>query len=277
MKVGIVGLGLMGGSMGLALKKTHRFERILGYDTNPIHLQQALSLGLVDECVSIQEIFKCDVIFLAVPVDGIVKILSEIDAECVNPNTTIIDLGGTKSQINHSISPVLRPLFVGAHPMCGTEFFGPKAAFDTLYCDNIVILTDLDQSGAYQAELAKDLFIAIGMKIIKMDSVSHDKHIALISHMPHIISYALANAVLAQEDPQMILALVGGGFRSMSRLSKSSPTMWKDIFKQNKDNVLCSIAYFQDKLNEAKEFIEGEDWESLEAFMAQANTLQKFL
>lgn len=277
MKVGIVGLGLMGGSMGLALKKTQRFERILGYDINPIHLQQALSLGLVDECVSLQEIFKCDVIFLAVPVDGIVKILSEIDAECVNPNTTIIDLGGTKSQINHSISPALRSLFVGAHPMCGTEFFGPKAAFDTLYHDSIVILTDLEQSGAYQAELAKDLFIAIGMKIVKMDSISHDKHIALISHMPHIISYALANAVLAQEDPQTILALVGGGFRSMSRLSKSSPAMWKDIFKQNKENVLHSIAYFQDKLTEAKDFIEGEDWEGLEAFMAQANTLQKFL
>lgn len=276
-QVGIVGLGLMGGSMGLALKKAHCFERILGYDENPLHAQQALALGLVDECVEFSEIAQCEVIFLAVPVEGILNLISKLAEFTFHPHITIIDMGGTKAEILRCIPQRLRSLFVGSHPMCGTEFFGPKAAFDSLYKEGIVILSDLDKSGVYQAEVAKSIFVRIGMKIFKMDSQEHDKHLALISHMPHIVSYALANAVLSQEDPQTILALVGGGFRSMSRLSKSSPLMWKDIFKQNKNNVLNAMMHFQCKFEEARGYIEREDWDGLEEFMAQANTLQKFL
>ncbi len=282
MKIGIIGLGLIGGSMGLALKNVESIQerhisRILGYDNNPLHAQQALNLGLVDECVELNEIWQCDVIFLSVPVDGIVEIISNLQPKDIAENTTIIDVGGAKVQILASIPKWLRQNFVGAHPMCGTEFFGPKAAFSELYKNGIVILTDVEQSGVYQVEVAKDIFIGIGMKILKMSSVEHDKHIALISHMPHIISYALANATLAQEDPQTILALVGGGFRSMSRISKSSPLMWKDVFKHNKHNVLQAMAYFQEKFDEARNLLENDDWEGLEAFMAHANTLHKFL
>lgn len=276
-KVGIIGLGLMGGSMGLALKKAQCFERILGYDQSPLHSQQALNLGLVDECVELAEIVQCEVIFLAVPVDGIIEMLRKLEGLRIQSHTTIIDMGGTKVEILRQIPASLRSLFVGSHPMCGTEFFGPKAAFETLYENNIVILTDLDKSGRHQAEVAKRIFVCIGMKILKMNANEHDKHIALISHMPHIVSYALANAVLSQEDPQTILALVGGGFRSMSRISKSSPLMWKDIFKQNKTNVLDSIKLFQSKLDEARICIECDDWDGLEDFMAEANNLQKFL
>lgn len=277
MRVGIIGLGLMGGSMGLALKKTKAFQSILGYDCSPMHTQLALSLGLVDECVSFEEIQKCEVIFLAIPVDGIVELIKRFDKSNFNKNTTIIDLGGAKCEILDSIPNDMRSYFVGAHPMCGTEFFGPKAAFESLYDNNIVILTDIESSGKIQAQTARDIFISINMKILKMDSISHDKHIALISHMPHIISYALANAVLSQEDPQTILALVGGGFRSMSRISKSSPLMWKDVFKQNKKNVLDAIKHFQNELDMAVNLMENEDWNGLEQFMARANTLQKFL
>lgn len=282
MKIGIIGLGLMGGSMGLALKKVGQIHntpiaRIIGYDSSALHSQQALSLGLVDECVELKEIWQCDVIFLCVPVDGIIALLGTITPEQIREHTTLIDVGGAKRQILASIPSWLRPHFVGAHPMCGTEFFGPRAAFGELYENAIVILTDLELSGAYQAELARDIFIAIGMKILKMDSISHDKHIALISHMPHILSYALANATLAQEDPETILALVGGGFRSMSRISKSSPQMWKDVFKQNKHNVLEAMAHFQAAFDKARIMLENDDFKGLESFMANANTLQKFL
>lgn len=282
MKIGIIGLGLMGGSMGLALKKVGQIQnkhitRIIGYDKNPLHSQQALNLGLVDECVELKEIWQCDVVFLCVPVDGIISLMAELKEGELNPKTTLIDVGGAKVKILQSLPQWLRIHFVGAHPMCGTEFFGPKAAFGELYENAIVILTDLEQSGAYQAELAKDIFIALGMKILKMDSKSHDKHIALISHMPHIISYALANATLAQENPQTILALVGGGFRSMSRISKSSPLMWKDVFKQNKHNVLEAMAHFQAEFDKARVLLENDDFDGLESFMANANTLQKFL
>ncbi|WP_394996927.1 prephenate dehydrogenase [uncultured Helicobacter sp.] len=276
LNAGIIGLGLIGGSMGLALRELGRFGCIAGFDSNPLHSQQALSLGLVDECISLEELIsQGDVLFLATPVESIIALLPRLKA--IKPSATIIDLGGTKEQIIAHIPDSIRKNFIAAHPMAGTEFYGPKAALPHLFKDSIVILTNLEESGEAQIQMAREIFLGIGMKIIKMDAHAHDRHIALISHMPHIISYALANAVLGQEDPQTILALIGGGFRSMSRLSKSSPKMWNDIFKQNTQNVLDSITSFQEELQKAKDMLESRDWEGLEAFMAQANKLQEFM
>lgn len=276
LNAGIIGLGLIGGSMGLALRELGRFGCIAGFDSNPLHSQQALSLGLVDECISLEELIsQGDVLFLATPVESIIALLPRLKA--IKPSATIIDLGGTKEQIIAHIPDSIRKNFIAAHPMTGTEFYGPKAALPHLFKDSIVILTNLEESGEAQIQMAREIFLGIGMKIIKMDAHAHDRHIALISHMPHIISYALANAVLGQEDPQTILALIGGGFRSMSRLSKSSPKMWNDIFKQNTQNVLDSITSFQEELQKAKDMLESRDWEGLEAFMAQANKLQEFM
>lgn len=276
LNAGIIGLGLIGGSMGLALREIGKFGCIAGFDSNPLHSQQALSLGLVDECISLEELIsEGDVLFLATPVESIIALLPRLKA--IKPSATIIDLGGTKEQIIAHIPDSIRKNFIAAHPMAGTEFYGPKAALPHLFKDSIVILTNLEESGEAQIQMAREIFLGIGMKIIKMDAHAHDRHIALISHMPHIISYALANAVLGQEDPQTILALIGGGFRSMSRLSKSSPKMWNDIFKQNTQNVLDSITSFQEELQKAKDMLESRDWEGLEAFMAQANKLQEFM
>lgn len=276
LNAGIIGLGLIGGSMGLALRELGGFGCIAGFDSNPLHSQQALSLGLVDECISLEELISDgDVIFLATPVEAIIALLPQLTR--IKPSATIIDLGGTKEQIIAHIPDSIRKNFIAAHPMAGTEFYGPKAALPHLFKDSIVILANLHESGEAQIQMAREIFLGIGMKIIKMDAHEHDKHIALISHMPHIISYALANAVLTQEDPQTILALIGGGFRSMSRLSKSSPQMWNDIFKQNTQNVLDSITSFQAELQKAKNMLESGDWKGLEAFMTQANKLQEFM
>lgn len=276
LNAGVIGLGLIGGSMGLALRELGGFGCIAGFDSNPLHSQQALSLGLVDECISLEELISDgDVIFLATPVEAIITLLPQLTH--IKPSATIIDLGGTKEHIIKHIPDSIRKNFIAAHPMAGTEFYGPKAALPHLFKDSIVILANLHESGEAQIQMAREIFLGIGMKIIKMDAHEHDKHIALISHMPHIISYALANAVLTQEDPQTILALIGGGFRSMSRLSKSSPQMWNDIFKQNTQNVLDSITSFQAELQKAKNMLESGDWKGLEAFMAQANKLQEFM
>lgn len=276
LNAGIIGLGLIGGSMGLALRELGGFSCIAGFDSNPLHSQQALSLGLVDECISLEELISDgDVIFLATPVEAIITLLPQLTH--IKPSATIIDLGGTKEHIIKHIPDSIRKNFIAAHPMAGTEFYGPKAALPHLFKDSIVILANLHESGEAQIQMAREIFLGIGMKIIKMDAHEHDKHIALISHMPHIISYALANAVLTQENPQTILALIGGGFRSMSRLSKSSPQMWNDIFKQNTQNVLDSITSFQAELQKAKNMLESGDWAGLEAFMTQANKLQEFM
>ncbi len=275
MQAGIIGLGLIGGSLGLALKDTKMFKRILGHDSNSLHEKQALTLGLVDECANTEEICECDVIFIAIPLDAVAPLINNF--KDISPTQTIIDLGSTKHNINTLIKTEIRKNYVGAHPMSGTENSGPKAAEKDLFKNKILILTDIDKSGAFQIAFAKEIFVNIGMQIIKMDSLSHDKHVAYISHLPHIISFALANTVLSQEEPENILALIGGGFRSMSRLANSSPTTWKDIFKHNKKNLLDSINEFETHFLEAKNLISKEDWESLYKWMQNANTLQKSL
>ncbi|MDE6958927.1 prephenate dehydrogenase [Helicobacter apodemus] len=273
MQAGIIGLGLIGGSLGLALKESAMFKRIVGLDNNEIHLQQALSLGLIDEGVELEKIKQCDVIFLATPVEAILEILPQLIG--VSPHTTIIDLGSTKYLISQNIPPSIRKNFICAHPMSGTENFGPKAAFKDLLPHHIIVLTDLEQSGEFQISMAKEIFITLKMNIIKMDSKSHDNHAAFISHLPHIISYALANTVLSQQNPKDILTLAGGGFKSMVRIAKSSPKMWSDISKQNREEILKSLEYFQKEINFAKELINSQKWEELENWMAEANSLYK--
>jgi len=273
-RVAIIGLGLIGGSLGLAIKKASKDYYIIGSDHNESHQKEALELGLVDECSSDQSIIRqCDLIFLAIPVDAIIKTINAF--ESVAPHTTIIDLGSTKHKISTSIKESLRPNFVAAHPMAGTEKFGPSAAFDSLYEDQILVLCDLDRSGEQQVQVAREIFKLIGMKIVEMNSKDHDIHAAYISHMPHALSYAIANAVLNQEDPKSILTLASGGFKSMSRIAKSSANMWEDIFRQNRSNVLEAIDCFDHELHFCRQLIEEERWGELKQWMKKANILHK--
>jgi len=275
MIIGIVGLGLMGGSLGLALQNTKLVSKVVGFDHNLNHCEEALKLNLVHEIVSFSEIKACDVIFLAIPVGGIIKALQEL--QDISAHTTIIDLGSTKAEIVASVPEKIKHNFIAAHPMTGTEKFGPSAAIQNLYHDKVVVLCDTDQSGDLHKNRAIQIFSHIGMKIVFMDPISHDSHAAFISHLPHALSYALANSVMGQEDPKSILLLAAGGFRDMSRVAKSSPQMWSDIFKQNKKNVLRSIEIFEEELNKSKKMIEEENWEGLEAWMSKATTLHKIL
>jgi len=275
MTIGIVGLGLMGGSLGLALQNTKLISKIMGFDHNLTHCEEALKLGLIHEIASFKEIKACDVIFLAIPVGGIIHALQEL--QDISPKTTIIDLGSTKEEILKSTPPKIRENFIAAHPMTGTEKFGPSAAIQNLYHDKIVVLCDTDNSGDLHKNRAIQIFSHIGMKIVFMDAISHDTHASFISHLPHAISYALANSVMGQEDPKSILLLAAGGFKDMSRIAKSSPQMWADIFKQNKDNILNSITLFEKELEKSKKMIEENDWKSLEAWMSKATTLHKIL
>ena len=275
MTVGIVGLGLMGGSMGLALKGVAEVGRIVGYDHNSEHCETALKLNLVDAIVSWEELKKSDVILLAIPVEGIIKALKELEG--VDKNCTIIDLGSTKSKIVKEIPASIRKNVVAAHPMTGTEKFGPEAAVANLYRDKIVVLCNIEQSGERQRITAYTLFEAIGMRVVTMDADEHDRHAAYISHLPHAISYALANAVLAQEDVNSILILAAGGVRDMSRLAKSSPVMWEEIFKQNRRNLLEAMDHFEEELQICREMINDSDWEGLKRWMDDANRLHDIL
>ena len=275
-KVGIVGLGLMGGSLSLALKKQSKDYYFMGLDHNELHCSQALKLGLVDEiCTSTEALKSCEIIFLSIPVDGIISVAQQLDA--LSDTCTVIDLGSTKEKISLSVPSDIRHNFVAAHPMTGTEKFGPTAALEDLYTDKVVVLCDLEKSGLHQQNVAKKLFNDIGMNIVCMGAKEHDRHAAFISHMPHAVSYALANSVMAQEDSTSIIALAGGGFKDMSRIAKSSPNMWEDIFRQNKSNVLKAIHSFQSELKKCQKMVENEEWETLNDWMSGANTLHDIL
>ena len=275
MNIAIVGLGLMGGSLALSLKKLDFVNSIVGSDHNKGHQEEALRLGLVEKFVPFEEIKTCDVIFLAIPVNGVIAALKNLTD--VSETTTIIDLGSTKELIMSSIPTKIRHNFVGAHPMTGTENFGPNAAIEGLYEDKVVVLCDLEESGELQRKVARKIFKNLGMRKYFMKSHEHDRHAAFISHMPHAISFSIANTVMKQENKHNILALAAGGFRSMSRLAKSSPYMWEDIFKQNKSNLLEAIELFEEELQTLKKSIQNDEWDKVGNTMSEGKTLHDIL
>ncbi len=275
MNIAIVGLGLMGGSLALSLKKLDFVNEVVGSDHNKEHQKQAKELNLVDKIVEFEAIKSYDVIFLAIPVEGVISALKNLTD--VPEHTTIIDLGSTKEKIVASVPPVIRKNFVAAHPMTGTENFGPQAAIEGLYDSQVVVLCDLEDSGETQRKVSRKIFKALNMKKYFMRSHEHDRHAAFISHMPHAVSFSIANTVMKQENKENILALAAGGFRSMSRLAKSSPHMWEDIFRQNKGNLLEAITLFEDELSKLKHFIENDEWDKVNDTMKAGNGLHDIL
>ena len=275
MNIAIVGLGLMGGSLALSLKKLDFVNKIVGSDHNKEHQRLALELELVSEIVEFEDVYTYDLIFLAIPVDGVILALEKL--QNVSAETTIIDLGSTKSKIVASTPSSIRKNFIAAHPMTGTENYGPTAAIEELYKDQVVVLCDLEESGEIQREVSKKIFKALGMKKYFMSANEHDRHAAFISHMPHAISYSIANTVMKQENKNNIIALAAGGFRSMSRLAKSSPNMWEDIFRQNKTNLLEAIELFEDELKMLKSSIEKEEWSQVNKTMQDGYKLHDIL
>lgn len=276
MNIGIVGLGLMGGSIAKAIKKYGIAENVYGYARTPKTIEEIKELNLVDELMSLDDLKeKSDVIILAIPVDSIIDMID--DFKDVSQNTTIMDLGSTKEFIVENIPDEIRRNFIAAHPMTGTENFGPKAAIDGLYEGKTVVLCNLEENDEIHKERVINIFQEIGMRIIYMDAPEHDVHACYMSHLPHAISYSLANTVMNHEDPKSIIGLAAGGFKDMSRVAKSSPDMWSDIFRQNRKNLLVSIDLFEEHMKKVREMVEKEDYEELKSWMKKANSIHEIL
>ena len=271
----IVGLGLMGGSFSLAMRGY--FKEVIGVDHNENHCKSALELGLVDKIVNIKDLETADVIILAIPIRGIIAVLKELSQLNLKEDCTIIDFGSTKKTIIEECPKNIRKNLVASHPMAGTEYSGPLAAIADLYENKVMVVCNIDESGEIQRKRALDIFNKLKMKVKYMEADEHDRHAAFISHMPHIVSFSIANAVLKQEDKEHIVTLAAGGFRDMSRLAKSNPHMWGDIFKENKKNLLDSIEAFKSELKKAKAMIENEEWEKLKKWMEMGNELHKIM
>ncbi|MCT7511257.1 prephenate dehydrogenase [Aliarcobacter cryaerophilus] len=276
MNIGIIGLGLMGGSLAKAVKRYGISKKVYGFTNSEKNKKEIEELGLVDELVDLETLKKVsDVIILSIPVDAIISMFPNfLD---INEKTTIIDMGSTKEYIVKNIPPKIRKNFIAAHPMTGTEKNGPKAAIDNLYEGKTVVLCDLEDNENMHVNKAFKIFQEIGMRIVVMNSHEHDVNACYISHLPHLISFSLANTVMSHQNPKEIIALAAGGFKDMSRIAKSSPRMWGDIFKQNRENMLESIKSFEEQMNEAKKMIEEERYEDLENWMKKANSLHEIL
>lgn len=276
MKIGIIGLGLIGGSLGLCLKNEKLISCVSGLDISKDHEQKALELGLVHEILSLEEMKKkCDIIFLAIPVEAIIDIVKEF--EDIGENTTIIDLGSTKQKIIEAVPEKIRANFVPAHPMAGTEYSGPTAAFSGLFNGAVVVICDFKESSERHVKRSVELFSHLGMKIVFMGAKEHDHHVGLISHLPHAISFSLATGVLKKENKKNIIALGGTSFKDMIRIAKSSPIMWSDIFKQNKNNLIGAIEMFKDELTSCENLVREEKWDELREWMSEARKIREIL
>ncbi|EAH4719949.1 prephenate dehydrogenase [Campylobacter upsaliensis] len=275
MKVGIIGLGLMGGSLGLCLKENKLISSVYGLDLDAQNAKDALKLGLIHELIGFDKLSNCDIIFIATPVNAIIEILQNLKE--LPKTTTIIELGSTKRKIVESLPATLIKQTIFAHPMAGTENSGPKAAFEELYKDAVCVLCDSEVADDLHQKRAVEIFSHLGMRIVFMDSTSHDHHTAIISHLPHAISFSLANYVMREEDRRNIAYLGGPSFKGMCRIAKSSPLMWGGIFTQNKENILASIEHFQEELENCKKMLKNCDENKLKKWMEKANHLREIL
>lgn len=278
MKIYIIGIGLIGGSMALDIKSIYDDATIFGIDANEKHLDEAIQLGLIDEKASENDLINADLIIVSVPVDVGLVILPNI-LDSIGEQTLVFDVGSTKFPICEAIANhPKRRNFLACHPIAGTEFSGPKAAVKGLFEGKTNIICEVEKTTFKLQEKAMDLFKKLGMRIRYMDPKSHDKHIAYVSHLSHISSFMLGKTVIEKEkDEQDIFDMAGSGFESTVRLAKSSPAMWTPIFKQNKKQVVKSLEEYIQNLTHFKELLESDNYEEVFNEMQNTNRIKEIL
>ena len=278
MKVGIIGLGLIGGSISLKLKEVNNGITIYGFDKNNQSLDFSLSKQIIDKKLDLLSLLDFDYLFLAIPVESIKSQLASI-LDKISEKTLVIDFGSTKYQICNSVSNhKKRGNFLAAHPIAGTEFSGPIAAKKDLFDNKVMILCETEKTNSSLLSLAIEMFKSLGMNIKTMDAIEHDKHIAYVSHLSHISSFMLGKTVMDKEDDdQTIYDMAGSGFESTVRLAKSSPEMWSSIFIENKKNIIESLDEYILNINNFKKLIETSDQENLNTEMKKINGIKEIL
>ena len=277
-KIYIIGVGLIGGSFALEIKKIFPDSNIIGIDNSKENLDQAINLGIIDSIGSTDDITNPFMILLAIPVKSIINILPNI-LDKSTQDTIVIDFGSTKNSICKSVmNHKNRSNFVAAHPIAGTEFSGPNAAHYGLFDNKNIIICEHEKSNENIINTALEIFSKMKMIVSYMDSISHDKHIAYVSHLSHLSSFMLGKTVMDEEESEKnIFDMAGSGFESTVRLAKSSPKMWTDIFDDNKANVLKSLSDYINNLELIKDLIESNKFEELESQLKKTNYIKKIL
>ena len=278
MNVGVIGLGLIGGSIALKIKEIDTNTVIYGLDKNMDSMSYSLSKGIIDKKLDINSIDNLKYIFIAIPVDAIKSEIESILNKISN-NTLVIDLGSTKYEIcKKVVDHTNRKNFLAAHPIAGTELSGPSAGTKNLFDNKVLILCETEKTDQDLLSDALKIFDLMNMNIINMDSIEHDKHIAYVSHLSHISSFMLGKTVMnKEEDQDTIYDMAGSGFESTVRLAKSSPETWASIFVENKNNIVESLNEYISNINNFKILIENGDKEKLSAEMKKINGIKEIL
>ncbi len=279
MKICIIGLGLIGGSMAMSLRKSGFASTLIGVDTHPENAQIALQRGLIDQVLLLEEALpQSELIILAVPVNVASKLIVRVLD--LMPSTSILtDVGSTKMEICRQVaSHPRRGRFVAGHPIAGTENTGAAAAFEGLFRGKLCILCEKKHSDSAAFQTVLEMYQALEMQTIEMNAAEHDKHLAYVSHLSHITSFTLALTVLEIEPNERdIFRLAGSGFASTARLAKSSDAMWLPIFLENKENLLTVLDEYTHQLQMFREAIAQEDTKTLQELMQKANNIRNIL
>jgi len=265
--------------MALSIKEKGISTKILGVDKSLNNANEAKKIGIVDEIIELEAAIEvADLIIIAVPVDATLQLLPKI-LDRIGDQSAVMDVGSTKNSILNSIqNHPKRKNFVASHPMSGTENSGPSAAFYGLFKDKVAIICDQENSFDWAVRRVEQVYNAMESRLLYMDANAHDEHVGYVSHLSHVISYALAVAVLEKEkSTSTIFDLAAGGFASTARLAKSSSEMWTPIFEQNAENILPILDIYISKLNEFSTFLKNKEYGKVTSFIKEANQIRRVL
>lgn len=283
MKVGIIGLGLIGGSIAIDLKRRGFAQEVYGVESNPVNAAAAEKIGLVDKVLDLDEcVDRCDLVLIAVPVGTAVRLLPAIldKFETMKDRFKVVmDVCSTKENLTKCVHyHPMRPCYVATHPMSGTEYSGPWAAMPGLFDGRAGIICNSEESSPKAVKIAEQLYSTLNMRLIHMSAAHHDVHTAYVSHISHVTSFALALTVLEKEkDEKHIFDLASGGFSSTVRLAKSNADMWVPIFTQNRDNLLRAIDTYIEKMKNFREAISEYDEAQVRKLIEDANAIKRII
>lgn len=281
--IGIIGTGLIGGSMAIDLRRRGFVRRILGVETDKVSAEAAVRMGLADEITPLEDcVRRSDLVVVAIPVGAAVETLPKVldlFKEEGAAGKIVIDTCSTKSRIVRAVRyHPCRRRYVATHPMAGTEYSGPWAALPNLFDGRACILADTEESDPKAVRIVEELYGTLNMRPLYMSADAHDVHAAYVSHISHVTSFALALTVLDKErDEKHIFDLASGGFSSTVRLAKSSAQMWTPILAQNRDNILRGIDTYLEKMKEFRDAIADDDTERITELIREANRIRKIL
>jgi prephenate dehydrogenase len=278
MRVHVIGLGLIGGSLSFDIKDAFAEAKVYGYDLNKANEERALALGFIDDAFAWDELHLADIVILSIPVDAQQSALPKV-LDGINDDALVFDAGSTKAKLCEVVAQhPKRRNFLATHPIAGTEFSGPDAAVRGLFQNKTNIICEVEKTAFKLQEKGLEIFRKIGMRIRYMDPQSHDKHIAYVSHLSHISSFMLGKTVIDKEQNERdIFDMAGSGFESTVRLAKSSPAMWTPIFKENKENILETLDEYIQNLERFKELMEADNFDEVFQTMENTNHIKTIL